>query len=111
MVQTKNKQIKQAYRQYLTATAWDIRQVYETCSDNKRTAWATCEHLAKKYGDADGFHSLRIIAYNTFSFSAGFIGTNPQTGDLAFFWVTKDNLRYCNMDILEEEFGKCYIIG
>jgi hypothetical protein len=94
MTHTTNKQIKQAQRVHENATACNLWQVYGNYSHAKQRAFEYCLELMNKYRGSMG----RILTYNTFCFSFGFIG--EINGKSAFFYITRDNDRYIYFDEL-----------
>ncbi len=95
MLHCKTKQLKNAYRDYLKSTNNHLNDCYNNCSYYKQKAFWYCQDLVKKY---DG-SALKIIGYNSQTFSAGFIGyiNNKK----AFFYITKDYNRFIYIDELE----------
>lgn len=75
-------------RAYNESNLYSLSNCYLKASDNKESAYDYCVNLMQKYNG----ENLRIISYNTFSFSAGFIG--EYNGKRAFFYITKDYDRY-----------------
>ena len=92
----KTQNIKDAYHRYLMSTDYDLQDVYTTCSLRKAYAYNYCIELMNKY---DG-HTLKIIGYNTTTFSAGFIGV--VDGKDAFVYITKSYDRFIYLDELNK---------
>ena len=84
----KTQQIKNAYQRYLNSDYWTLWHAYTGPSYNKERAWKYCEDLENKYS---GF-GLRVIGYNSSTFSAGFIGV--VDGVDVFVYITHANDYY-----------------
>lgn len=100
MLKCNNKQIKEAYKQYLKSNYYELYQCYNNYSYFKEKAIEYCKELQYKY---NGFN-LKIIGFNSMTFSVGFIGEIPdeKTGEIkeAFFYITKNYDRYIFTDEL-----------
>lgn len=94
MTHTNSTAIRNAYSAYLRSDMTDIYHAYAKPSTAKFNAWLYCHNLMM---EADG-RCLRVIGYNTCTFSAGFIGT--VDGKMAFVWITKTYERYAYLDEL-----------
>lgn len=77
-----------AYSRYMDSDLHSLQSCYAHCSEAKRLAWSRCLWLMDEYNGYD----LRIVGFNSQSFSAGFVGYID--GKRAFFYVTKDYDRY-----------------
>ncbi|MBQ8793937.1 MAG: hypothetical protein IJZ63_04240 [Clostridia bacterium] len=96
MTKTNSKIIKDAYRKYLDSSYYDLYDCYSSCSYAKREAMDYCKELANEYLG----YNLKIIGFNTSTFSVGFIG--QMDGKKIFVYITKNLNRYCFIDTLEE---------
>lgn len=92
MVQCKRKFMYEKMREYKQSKLYNLYSCYNKVSDSKEIAYEYCLRLMDKYNGTD----LRIIGYNTFVFSAGFIG--EYEGRKAFFYITADYDRYMYID-------------
>lgn len=88
MTLTNNKQIKQAYQNYLNSNATALHKVYKNWSSKKDDAWQYCEPIKEKYNGKD----MKIVGYNDNYFSVGFIGKIDNK--LAFIYITASYDRY-----------------
>ena len=75
-------------RQYSQSNLYSLNQCYLKHSNAKNNAFSYCLNLMRKYKGTD----LRILSYNTFHFSVGFIG--EYEGQKAFFYITPNYDRY-----------------
>lgn len=91
MTYTNNKTMRNAYERYESSRDYDLFSCYERPSHAKMQAWEYCKSLCEKH---DGY-GLKIIGFNTMSFSAGFVG--EIDGEIAFFYITKDYDRWANI--------------
>lgn len=96
MTKTNNKQIKGAYRQYRESGLYTLYDCYNNFSYYKMKAFKYCRELIKQYNGYQG----RIISYNIFSFTYGFIG--EVEGKKAFIYITKDYDRFIYLDDIKD---------
>lgn len=97
MTHTTNKQIKCAYKRFLTSTHTELLDCYARPSKAKYEAFRRCISLARLFN----YNRHRILAYNSNTFSFGFTGVIDNKP--AFFYITKDYDRYIFLDELQEE--------
>ena len=95
MTHTNATPIRKAYSAYLRSDMTDIYHAYRKPSTAKINAWFCCHNLMM---EADG-RGLRVIGYNTNTFSAGFIGT--VDGKMSFVWITRHYVRYVYLDEID----------
>lgn len=95
MTYSNTKQLKNAYRDYLRSTNYHLSDCYINCSYYKQKAFWYCQDLVKKYNGS----GLKIIGYNSQTFSVGFIG--EIFGKKAFFYITKTYDRCIYIEDLE----------
>lgn len=69
---------------YNESKAQFLGDVYGKCSDAKEKAWTDCVSLMN---DMHGYN-FRIISYNVFMFTAGFLVTDTDTGVVKFVYIT-----------------------
>lgn len=75
-------------RQYNRSDLHQLSDCYLNYSTLKLDAYRYCIDLMQKYNGCD----LRIIGFNTFHFSVGFIG--KINGNKAFFYITAHTEQY-----------------
>ena len=80
--------MNEALSRYIRSNKRTLSDCYGTYSNEKFDALEYCYDLMNIY---DGY-DLRIIGYNSQTFSVGFIGT--ISGQKAFFYITKDHDRF-----------------
>ena len=95
MTHAPTQQIKQAYRNYCRSYNYDLYDCYEQPSRAKREAMDYCARLMEE----NNGKALKIIGYNTMTFSVGFIGVID--GKEAFIYITKSYDRYIYMNEME----------
>lgn len=88
-VEDHSKIMRERYEDYKRSIARDglkeLYDVYDSCSNSKRKAWAYCGQLCKR---ACGY-DLTICGKNQFQFSAGFVFEDAD--DVKWFvYITKD---------------------
>lgn len=88
-----NKTMRNAYEAYKRATASELWEVYGSYSRAKENAIAYCKRLQYQLGGWGG----RIISHNSMIFSYGFEFVNPETGAVAFAYITRDYNRYAEV--------------
>lgn len=84
---TVNQQKKVArgnINRYSKSDLYTLHHAYGRPSYAKENAWNYCIDLMRKY---DGY-GLKVISYNTFMFTAGFMFTDKETGVLQFMFIT-----------------------
>lgn len=79
------------YQRYTYSDDTQLRDVYGRYSDKKARAYDYCRNLMLKY---DGY-DFRIISYNTFMFTCGFMFHDPATNELMFAYITP-TYNYCS---------------
>ena len=100
MTHAKTQALKRAYISYLASTYRSLNDCYVNASGEKHTAFDYCLHLENKYNG----ENLKIISFNTFSFSVGFVGfINDRK---AFFYITRDHDRYIYLDEIAKEVAQ-----
>lgn len=77
-----------------------LYHAYSNPSGAKDEAMTYCKKLAHDMCSVNG--EVRIMSYNTFNFTAGFIGMHPEDGRAVFVYITRDNDRYIYLDELED---------
>lgn len=82
-----NKREKNFQSAYMRSNDYSLFDAYENVSRAKFRAWEHCEVLCKEYEGWD----LKIISRNSFQFTAGFEFTNPETGAVSLFIITKSD--------------------
>ena len=83
--------LNDAYNRYILSDDTQLIDGYGRYSDKKTRAYAYCRNLMLKY---DGY-DFRIISYNTFMFTCGFMFRNPATDELMFAYITP-TYNYCS---------------
>ena len=78
------RRARAAITTYNRSDMFKLSDAYKTYSTAKARAWNYCESLMKKY---DGF-GLRVLTYNTFTFTAGFRFFDAETGETMFMYIT-----------------------
>ena len=73
--------------------------VYGRCSEAKWAAWNSCETEAIL--DFEGF-GLRVISRNTYFFTAGCLGHDPETKEDVFVYFTPTKTWYATFKAIEE---------
>lgn len=95
MTHTRTQQIKNAFEDYNRSRLYDLFDCYERPSRAKENAMEYCKTLCHQYSG----RALKIIGYNTMTFSVGFIGTVDDRP--AFIYITKTYDRYIFIDEME----------
>ena len=94
MTYTKNKNIKNAFVSYSKSTNYCLCDCYGNFSQAKENAMEYCKNLMQKLNG----YGLKIIGFNSMTFSVGFIGEIPdnKTGEIkkVFCYITRDYDRY-----------------
>ena len=94
MTYTNNKNIKNKFVDYSKSTNYTLRDIYTNFSIYKENAYNYCVELMQKLNG----YGLKIIGFNSMTFSVGFIGEIPdsKTGEIkkAFCYITRDYDRY-----------------
>ena len=88
--------MKDAYKRYKWSSDYTLRDCYDRPSYAKENAFNYCRELVNDYQGRQG----RIISYNLFQFTYGFIG--KINGKDAFFYITKEYDRYIYLEDLED---------
>lgn len=92
MTKTTVSKVRNAYEAWQRSSSTSLRDVYGRFSQAKEEAYNYC---CKQFREFDG-ERFRIIGANTDTFSVGFVG---KIGDrYAFFYITRDNDRYCYLN-------------
>ena len=92
MKHAKTETLRQAYRKYKISDNQCLADCYRSCSNEKQKAYEYCIRKEIEYCGYNG----RIVGYNTFSFTFGFIG--EINGKEAFFYITPTYDRYIYID-------------
>lgn len=82
-----NKREKNFQSAYMRSNDYSLFDAYENVSRAKFRAWEHCEALCKEHEGWD----LKVISHNSFQFTAGFEFTNPETGAVSLFIITKSD--------------------
>ena len=94
MLQCKTQNIKNQFEYYAKSQNHTLRDVYGSYSYQKEKAMNYCQELMKKYNG----YGLKIISFNTFQFSVGFIAYLPdeKTREVkqAFCYITRNYDRF-----------------
>lgn len=98
MTHTTSKVIKTAYEQYKKSHLYTLNDCYQNASYNKQRAYNYCRELAHNHDSYIVGEPLKIIGYNSQTFSVGFVGI--INGKKAFFYITKSYDRYIYFDEL-----------
>lgn len=69
---------------YDNSTNYTLHHAYDRPSYAKERAWKYCLDLMEKFNG----YGLKVISYNTFMFTAGFMFTDSKTGVLQFMFIT-----------------------
>lgn len=86
-------QIKRAYNEFLKGYGYtSLFECYARPSSAKVQAYEYCNRMYRLYDGSD----FRILSYNTFNFTVGFVGT--INGKKAFFYITSTYDRYMYID-------------
>lgn len=91
---TKSKEIKSAFERHQNSIKFELHDAYKSPSDNKYMALEECRLIMQNHNGFD----LRIISYNTFTFTVGFFGYIEN--ELNFFYITADKIRYTHINNL-----------
>ena len=92
MKKANTKTLKNAYANYQQSNNYTLRDCYVSYSYAKEKVFNYCKELCDKYNG----NGLKIISYNTFGFSCGFIGLVDNKK--AFVYITKDYNRYLELE-------------
>lgn len=95
MEHTNNSVMRNAFAAYQKSEWTSLFDVYAQPSYDKVRALDYCLLLVNKYNGK----RPRIVAYNTFHFSFGFIG--DYKGKRVFFYITAKHDRYIYLDELQ----------
>ena len=91
---TNSKEIKLAFERHQNSIKFEVHHAYNKPSDNKYMAFEECKIIMRNYNGFD----LRIISYNSFTFTVGFFGYISD--ELNFFYITADKIRYTSIENL-----------
>ena len=80
-----NSMMQRAYSNYKRSGNYNLRDCYNNASYSKVRAYMYCEELCNKMGG----YGLKIIGYNTCTFSVGFEYMDNEN-KLHFVYITKD---------------------
>lgn len=91
---TKNERLALSnFKRFKESRLYDLTDCYESFSARKYEAWEYCKNLmAEKNG-----WSLKIVSYNGFQFTAGFIF--DEDGKRKFMYITKSVNAVCECPI------------
>ena len=92
MKKANTKTLKSAYARYQQSSNYTLRDCYENYSYAKERAFNYCKELCEKFNGND----LKIISYNTFGFSCGFVGLIENKK--VFVYITKDYDRFLELE-------------
>lgn len=81
------------YNEYNYSHAYDLFDVYESCSRNKFRAMEYCKDLCNKMNG----YGLKILSHNSHQFTVGFEFPHPTNGNTCFAYITKAYNRYCEL--------------
>ena len=95
MTHTRTQQIKNAFQDYSRSHNYNLFDGYKRPSRDKEKALEYCKRLMHEYNG----NTLKIIGYNSMTFSVGFLGT--VDGRTAFIYITKSYDHYIYMDEME----------
>jgi len=73
-----------AYSSWLNSKTYTLYHVYADPSMNKERAYDYCLEKLRLYNGED----FKIITYNTFIFTVGFVFTDVQTDEEMFYYIT-----------------------
>ena len=103
MIKTKKAQIRKAYALY--KKGWydgiSLSDVYSRYSDRKEYAYRDCVRFMLKHNGTGGV----ILTHNCDVFTFAFIGIDPETGEIAFYYITPAYNYYCPLSDLENVQG------
>lgn len=85
--------IRNAYAIYLRSNYYGLYDCYESPSEAKQNAYNYCIRLQM---DTPAGRQGRVISYNTFMFTYGFIGR--MNGKDAFFYISPNREWYAYLD-------------
>lgn len=88
MKRANTKALKEAFKRYQNSSNRNLWQVYKNCSDEKYEAFDYCKRLCEEYNG----HDLKIVSFNKYQFTCGFIG--EVNGVKAFVYITMNDDRY-----------------
>lgn len=92
MEKRNTKTLRVAYSSYQQSNYYTLRDCYASYSYAKERAFNYCKELCDKYNG----NGLKIISYNIFGFSCGFIGIIDNKK--VFVYITKDYDRYLELE-------------
>jgi len=78
------------YEMYLRSQYHSLWDAYEKPSMEKEQSYEECLRRIHDMGGRD----VKVIGRSTFAYSLGFEFPHPETGELCFGYITKDNNRY-----------------
>lgn len=84
MAKLTGKQKYAIWKRYVNSKDYHLEDVYGRYSDAKRRAWDYCERLREKYKGV----SMRILSYNTFTFTCAFAFEDSETGEVHLMYIT-----------------------
>lgn len=92
MKKSNTKTLKNAYENWQQSSNYTLRDCYSSYSCEKGRAFNYCKELCEKYNG----YGLKIISYNIFGFSCGFVGLIDNKK--VFVYITKDYDRYLELE-------------
>lgn len=78
------KMAKGSIDRYNNSTYTSLNDVYAKHSEKKSNAWEYCRRLMATLNG----YGLKVLSYNTFMFTAGFLFTDESTGVVKFMYIT-----------------------
>lgn len=91
-IKTGTKKQKSLVYAHDSAREQSIYDCYARPSDYKVSAWRACEW---KQRELKGF-DMKVNSYNTFMFTASFLFSDPDTGVVKLYTITKDRDYVCD---------------
>lgn len=69
---------------YDNSKLYTLYHAYTRPSTAKERAWNYCVELMVKYNG----YGLKVLSYNTFMFTAAFLFTDPENGNIKMMYIT-----------------------
>ena len=92
LTRTTPSRARSAFKMYNDSCSYFLADIYSTCSDAKKDAYARARRI---FVDLGG-HCFKVFAPNTFGFSVGFLASID--GVQCFVWITRINLYYVPLE-------------
>lgn len=96
LIHRKDKFMIDSFANYCKSNKKNLFECYKKQSPWKQMFFEECLETMKKYNGKD----LKIVSYNTYSFSCGFIGI--VDGHLSYIHITREYIRYITNDDISE---------